>query len=111
MASLFARILARPRVNPTPSPFEIVARAAPGPNTVIRFVDEPFRVSPLSVLIVNSPKPPIRPLPVYDVDGGPFAELVLRRSPDRELPRFELTFPEGITPSLPSFESHSVSFA
>ena len=81
------------------SPLELVARAAPGPHTTIRFVHDPFRVAPLSVLVIHGAKRTIASLPVYDVDGGPFADLEMRRNTELELPRFELSFPEGLAPA------------
>jgi len=81
------------------SPLELVARAAPGPHTTIRFVHDPFRVAPLSVLLIHGAKRTIASLPVYDVDGGPYAELEMRRNTELELPRFELSFPEGLAPA------------
>ncbi len=92
------------------SPLELVARAAPGPHTTIRFVHDPFRVAPLSVLVIHGTKRTVGSLPVYDVDGSPFADLESRRT-ELELPRFELSFPEGLAqapaalqpaPSLPA---------
>jgi hypothetical protein len=78
------------------SPLELVARAAPGPHTTIRFVHDPFRVVPLSVLVIHGAKRTIGSLPVYDVDGSPYAALATRRNTELELPRFELSFPEGL---------------
>ncbi len=86
------------------SPLELVARAAPGPHTTIRFVHDPFRVVPLSVLVIHGAKRTIGSLPVYDVDGSPYAALATRRNTELELPRFELSFPEGLA-SAPVVET------
>ena len=86
------------------SPLELVARAAPGPQTTIRFVHDPFRVAPLSVLVIHGAKRTIASLPVYDVDVGPYADLEARRNTELELPRFELSFPEGLATAPVSVE-------
>ena len=74
--------------NPASFPIELLARRAEGPPIVIRFVDEPSDVRPLSILVVQHNRDPyyVPALPTYDIE----IEEQAARETDLELPRFEL---------------------
>ena len=76
--------------SPASFPIELVARRAEGPPIVIRFVDEPSDVRPLSILVVQHNRDPyyVPALPTYDIEIEEQVEAV--RETDLELPRFEL---------------------
>lgn len=78
------------------NPLDLVARTLDGPPTVIQFVDAPMEVMPLSRLVIRSGPQTIATLPVYDVEGDLFFELKVRRPKERELPRFECSFPDSL---------------